>query len=184
MKLIVFDTKGRHKETLTGVYDKGVFKYYVGSILKKEKTLPIVIDYDKLYDIGEKEKVAFAIYDGADYNQTDFSAYNKNRNSSLKEYTDEYQISNLIAESMLEKPQDTTKLLLEIIGLVAITIIALTAYFSASKLYNSTQLNYKILNTTLQVIKIQNMRDANMSAQQINLTKALISYLNAPKGLV
>ena len=106
MKLIVFDNRMNIREVYKGHYDNGTFKYKE-SLFGKEKTLPIIIDYNNLYNLpNEKEKVAFAIFDGSNYKQIGLSTESNKINADIQAYIKDFQIAHYTKESMLTKPSD------------------------------------------------------------------------------
>jgi len=174
MKLIIFDTRYNYKETLRGIYDNGTFKYKEG-LFSKEKTLPIVIDYNNLYQLPkEKEKVAFAIYDGQNYKQIVLNEGNNSINTDIKAFIKDFEIAHYTKESMLQKPQEYNELIRWLLVIIVMAL-AVLAYFTSQNAYKTAQLNYKALNNTINAytlqMKLQNyliMKEFNIS---VNLTQ-------------
>jgi len=176
MKLIVFDNRMNVRETYRGHYDNGTFKYKES--LFKEKTLPIIIDYNNLYNLpNEKEKVAFAIYDGSNYKQIGLSTENNKINADIQAYIKDFQIAHYTKESMLTKPNDFTEVIKWAFFLITLAVVVL-AYFTSQNAYKTAQLNYKTLNNTINAytlqLKLQNylfMKTFNITANLSKISK-------------
>jgi len=177
MKLIVFDNRMNIRETYKGHYDNGTFKYKEG-LFGKEKTLPIIIDYNNLYTLpNEKEKVAFAIYDGSNYKQIGLSTESNKINADIQAYIKDFQIAHYTKESMLTKPNDFNEIIKWAIFIIALAIVVL-AYFTSQNAYKTAQLNYKSLNNTINAftlqLKLQNylfMKTFNITANLSQISK-------------
>jgi len=177
MKLIVFDNRLNVRETFKGHYSDGTFKYKE-SILGKEKTLPISLDYNNLYTLpNEKEKVAFAVFDGSNYKQIGLSTDNNTINADIQAYIKDFQIAHFTKESMLSKPQDFNDILKWGMVIIALAVMVL-AYFTSQNAYKTAQLNYKSLNNTISAytlqMKLQNylfMRTFNITANLTQIAK-------------
>ncbi len=169
MKLIVFDGLYRYKATYQGNYENGIFTYKEG-FFSKPQTFNITINYNDLYDIGGKEKVAFAIYDGKDYKQITFREIPQNEKYSVADYIKEFKIAKLTEEIANEKPTNYDKLILEIIFIIGIGIVSITAYLAASNLYNAAKLQSTTLNKSIDGETIALNRLINLTERVYNIS--------------
>jgi hypothetical protein len=179
MKLIIFDTRYNYKETLRGAYDNGTFKYKDG-LFSAEKTFPIVIDYNNLYQLPkEKEKVAFAQYDGQNYKQISLDAAQNTINADIKAFIKDFEIAHYTKESMLQKPQDYNEIIRWLLVIIVLAL-AVLAYFTSQNAYKVSKLNYAALNTTLQAYTLQMKLQNYLIMRQFNITANLSQIAKMP----
>jgi len=179
MKLIVFDSLYRYKTTYKGEYNNGIFTYKEG-LFGKPQTFNITINYNDLYDIGGKEKVAFAIFDGKDYKQITFRELPQAEKYSVADYVKEFKIAKLTEEIANEKPQNIDKVILEIIFIIGIGIVSITAYLAASNLYNAAKLQSTTLNKSINSETIALNRLINLTERVYNISIPSTAKLTAP----
>jgi len=184
MKLIIFDTRYNYKETLKGYYDKGTFKYKDGLLFAKEKTLPITIDYNNLYQLPkEKEKVAFAIYDGQNYKQISLNEGKNNITADIQAFIKDFEIAHYTKESMLAKPQDYNEIIRWLLVIIVVAI-AVLAYFTSQNAYKTSQLNYKTLNNTLNAFTLQMKLQNYLIMKQFNISVNLSAINKLPLSAI
>jgi len=183
MKLIIFDTRYNYKETLKGYYDKGTFKYKDG-LFSKEKTLPITIDYNNLYQLPkEKEKVAFAKFDGQNYKQIILDAGQNTITTDIQSFIKDFEISHYTKESMLQKPQDYNTIIQWLLVIIVVAL-AVLAYFTSQNAYKTSQLNYKTLNNTLNAYTLQMKLQNYLIMRQFNITANLSAIAKTPLSAI
>jgi len=179
MKLIVFDNRMNVRETYKGHYADGTFKYKE-NLFGKEKTLPIIIDYNNLYTLpNEKEKVAFAIYDGSNYKQIGLSTESNKINTDIQAYIKDFQIAHYTKESMLTKPNDFNEIIKWAMVIIALAVMVL-AYFTSQNAYKTAQLNYKSLNNTINAFTLQLKLQNYLFMKTFNITANLSQISKTP----
>jgi len=177
MKLIVFDNRFNVRETYKGKYENGVFRYKE-NLFGKEKTLPITLDYNNLYSLpNEKEKVAFALYDGSNYKQIGLSE--SNIKTDIQAYIKDFQIAHYTKEAMLSKPQDLNDIIKWAMVLIALAVMVL-AYFTSQNAYKTAQINYKALNGTLSAYTLQMKLQNYLLMKEFNITANLTQISKMP----
>jgi len=183
MKLIIFDVRYNYKETLKGYYDNGTFKYKEG-LFSKEATLPIVIDYNNLYQLPkEKEKVAFAQFDGQNYKQIILDEGQNTTNTDIKAFIKDFEISHYTKESMLAKPQDYNEIIRWLLVIIVLAV-AVLAYFTSQNAYQVSKINYAALNKTINAYTLQMKLQNYLIMRQFNITANLSQIAKLPTSAI
>ena len=174
MQVIVLDGKCDEIDAFEGTYSNGVFQYKEGGfkipltdIVIGATDKRMALSYKKLVRINNV-KTGFVLWNGKDYSQITpkeltsgkyiispdemaepIELKNADKKMSLRDYTRESKLSDMMIDEQLTKPFDTMELV-KWFAVVLLAIFAITGYFTSKNMVTASNNMYKPLNATIQ----------------------------------